>query len=99
MKEKTHVEEEAGAAEGRSWTEEIKVAGTDLLQLVKNLLQESNVRRVVIVSADGKRLLDLPVWMGIAGATLLPTYIAIGLIASMAANCSILVERSEPAAG
>ena len=99
MKEKIHVEDETGAGGGRRWTEEFKAAGEDLLRLVKNLLQESNVRRVVIVDADGRRLLDLPVWMGVAGVTLLPTYAAIGLVAGMMANVSIIVERAEPAAG
>ena len=45
----------------------------------------------------GKDLLDIPMWMGIGGVALIPTYAALGLIALFATNCSIIVERAEKA--
>ena len=83
--------------QSREWQEEFKVASSDVVDSVKRLLKESNVRRVIIRRGNGQTLIDIPVWAGIAGVALLPVFSSLAVIAAMVSECSILVERSEPA--
>jgi hypothetical protein len=50
----------------RTWTEEIKVAGDKLVERVKKLVAEGNVRRLIIRKPDGTRLLEIPLTAGVA---------------------------------
>ncbi|HEX5831939.1 MAG TPA: DUF4342 domain-containing protein [Gemmatimonadaceae bacterium] len=76
-------------------TEELQVEGNKLLATVKRIVREGNVRRVVIRNPQGRTLLDVPLTAGVVGAVLLPFWAAIGGIAAVAANYTIIVERSE----
>jgi hypothetical protein len=92
-----HVEEEEPVKvnEGRNWSEEFTVAGNELLNMVKKLVHETTVRRIVIKN-DARRIhFEIPLVLGVAGVALLPVYSAIALIAALVAECSILVERAE----
>lgn len=88
------LEREAGE---RSWQERIQVRGSDLVERVKELLREGNVRRIV-VKQDGRTLIEIPVTIGAIGALVLPTLAALGVIAALVSRCTIVVERrGEPA--
>ncbi len=87
LKEEIHTEDET------VWTEEVKVAGKDLWETLKGLFHEVNVRRIVIKNEDKRVLLEIPIVLGIAGIALLPWWSAVALIAALATDCSILVER------
>ncbi|MCI0579363.1 MAG: DUF4342 domain-containing protein [Chloroflexi bacterium] len=97
--ERIHVEDEsagsAGEGTGSAWTEEIKVAGEELVETVKKLLHEAGVRRIVIKNKNDRTLIEIPLVLGLAGIALLPVYSALGLIAALVTDCSILVERAE----
>ncbi|MCA9985351.1 MAG: DUF4342 domain-containing protein [Anaerolineales bacterium] len=99
MSEETiHINEEDlkhSERNSREWQEEFKVASSDVVESVKRLLKESNVRRVVIRRSNGQTLMNIPVWAGIAGVALLPVLSGLGVIAAMVTECSILVERAE----
>lgn len=73
--------------------EEFKVSGEDLLRKVKELINEGNVRRIIIKSKDGKSLAEFPLTIGIVGAVLAPILAAIGAIAALVTECTIVVER------
>ena len=45
----------------------ITLAGSDLLDYVKGLLAEGNIRRLIIRKPEGTRLLHVPLSAGIAG--------------------------------
>ena len=80
-------------------TEEIKVTGSKLMAKLKELIHEGNVRRIILRNPEGRQLLDMPLNAGIAGAALLPFWAAVGAVAVLATDYSILVERdAEPAA-
>ncbi|HLE57658.1 MAG TPA: DUF4342 domain-containing protein [Rhodothermia bacterium] len=74
-------------------TEEHKVSGKNLLDRVKEIVHEGNVRRITIKNAEGKSLLEIPLTMGVVGAVLLPFWAAIGAIAALASDYTIVVER------
>ena len=73
--------------------EEFKVNGEDLLRKVKELINEGNVRRIIIKSKDGKSLAEFPLTIGIVGAVLAPILAAVGAIAALVTECTIIVER------
>lgn len=74
-----------------------KVTGERMLQKVKELVHEGNVRRIVIQSEDDRTILEIPLTLGVVGAVLLPVWVAIGAIAALAANYTIEVEKVERA--
>jgi Domain of unknown function (DUF4342) len=83
----------------RSSTEELKVKGDALVGKVKELVHEGNVRRIIIKDADGKTVIEVPLTLGIFGAAVAPTVAAVGAVAAIAADYSIVVERQEDDGG
>jgi hypothetical protein len=73
--------------------EEFKVNGEELLAKVKQLINESNVRRIIIKSKEGKSLAEFPLTIGLVGAVLAPILAAVGAIAALVTECSIVIER------
>lgn len=94
--ETIHVEEETASEPGKKsgWTEEFVVAGEDLLGLVKKLVRETTVRRLVIKNEARHIHLEIPLVLGVAGIALLPVFTAVALIAALVIECTILVERT-----
>ena len=76
-------------------TEELHVSGEGLVAKVKELVHEGNIRRITIKNEEGKVLVELPLTLGVVGAVLVPTLAAIGAIAALVTNCTIIVERVE----
>ncbi|MEJ2736266.1 MAG: DUF4342 domain-containing protein [Anaerolineae bacterium] len=76
-------------------TEEYHVDGDDLLRKVKELVHEGNIRRIIIKDEEGKRLIEIPLTIGVVGIALLPVWAAIGAIAALVADCTIVVEKVE----
>lgn len=74
-------------------TEEFKVSGEDLLAKVKALIAEGNVRRITVKNKEGKTVVELPLTLGVVGAALAPVLAAIGAMAALITECSIVVER------
>lgn len=73
--------------------EEIKVSGAKLLEKLKALVKEGNVRRIVLRNPEGRVLLDLPLNAGIAASALLPFWAAVASVAVLATDYTVLVER------
>ena len=76
-------------------TEEFSVNGDDLLKKVKEIIAEGNVRRITVRDKSGKNLVELPLTVGVVGAVLAPILAAIGAIAALVTECTIVVERSD----
>jgi hypothetical protein len=76
-------------------TEEFKVSGANLKAKLKEVLRKGTVRRVVIKNAQGRTVLDIPLAAGIVGAALLPFWAAVGGIAALASDYTIMVEHTE----
>jgi hypothetical protein len=82
-------------AEEKVTTEEYQIDGDDLLHKVKELVHEGNIRRIIIKNEEGERLIEIPLTIGVVGIALLPVWAAIGAIAALVTNCTILVEKVE----
>ena len=85
-------------ADVKGFTEELKVEGKELVDTVKRIIHEGNVRRVVIRNADGRTVLDVPVNAGVLGAVVFPMIATLATIAVYAAKYTVLIERSGPPA-
>lgn len=83
--------------EGRTWWETIKVEGGELLERVKALIREGNVRRIIIRQGDHS-VAEFPLTVGVVGTVAAPMLAAVGAIAALLTNCSIAVQREESAA-
>jgi hypothetical protein len=70
-----------------------RVTGEKLLETVKRLVHEGNVRRIILKDEHERVILEIPLTVGIVGAVLLPAWLALGAIAALAANHTIEVER------
>ena len=78
---------------GENVKEKFEVAGEDLVEKVKSLLHEANVRRIIIKNQEGKTVFEVPCSIGVIGAVLVPILAALGAIAALAMRYTIIVER------
>ncbi len=76
-------------------TEEFRVNGEDLLGKIKNLLKEGNIRRVIIKDKDGKVVFEIPLTLGVVGVLIAPQLAAIGAIAALLTEATVVVEKTE----
>lgn len=83
----------------RGITERVTVAGSELVNYVKQLVAEGNVRRLIIRKPGGETLIEVPLTAGVAvgGAlTLLaPIIAALGAMAALIAKFEIDILRSD----
>ncbi|MGD2067902.1 MAG: DUF4342 domain-containing protein [Gemmatimonadota bacterium] len=89
--------DDGGSAGGErdARTEEHRVPGDQVLRKVKELIREGNIRRISIRNEEGRTLLEIPMSLGVVGAVLAPTFAAVGAVAALVTNCSIVVERAD----
>lgn len=76
-------------------TEEFHVNGEELIARIKQLLHEGNVRRIIIKDKDGKTVMEIPLTIGVVGVLLAPTLAAVGAIAALLTEATVLVEKAE----
>jgi len=83
------------------WTDEIQVAGSELVERIKKLVADGNVRRLIIRKPNGESLLEIPLTAGVAvGGTvtiLAPVLAAIGALAALLAEFKVEVVRTDGA--
>jgi hypothetical protein len=76
-------------------TEEFRVNGEELLAKIKELIHQGNIRRIIIKDRDGKVLLEFPLTFGVVGAVLAPTLAAVGAVAALIGEATVVVEKAE----
>ena len=74
-------------------TEEFHVNGEELLGKIKALIHKGNIRRIIIKDRDGKVMLEFPLTFGVVGAVLAPTLAAVGAVAALIGEATIVVEK------
>ena len=77
--------------------DEIVVAGSELVERIKSLAQEGNVRRLIIRKPSGEALLEIPLTAGVvAGGGLIllaPVLAALGALAALLAEVKVEIVR------
>lgn len=76
-------------------TEEFKLDGGQVLDKLKDLIHQGNIRRIVLKNEDGKTLIELPLTVGLVGVALLPVYAAVGALAAVVTRLTLVVEKTE----
>jgi len=76
--------------------ESFKVKGEELLDRVKQILHEGNVRRIV-VKQGGRTVVEFPLTLGVVGTVVAPVLAAVGALAAVLTECTIEVERDSGA--
>ena len=78
--------------------ESVKTEGASLIDKLKQLIHEGNVRRIV-VQHEGRTVAEFPLTAGVVGAVLAPVLAAIGATVALLKDCTIQVERAEASDG
>lgn len=73
--------------------ETFEIKGENLLKKVKELIKEGNVRKIIIKNKEGRTILEIPLTFGVVGVAIAPQLAAIGAIAALLTECSIVVEK------
>ncbi len=81
--------------EKNTTTKEFQVFGKDLVARLKEILHQGNVRHIMIINENGKVLIEVPMTLGAVAVVLLPVWAAIGAIAALVANCTIVVKTEK----
>jgi hypothetical protein len=82
-------------AAGKVRTEEFRVNGEELLGKVKQVVHEGNIRRIVIKNKEGGVVMEIPLTLGVVGALLAPTLAAVGAVAALLTEATLVVEKAE----
>jgi hypothetical protein len=81
-----------------SKTESFKVSGNQLVEKVKQLIHEGNIRKVRILH-EGKTVIELPLSIGAPATAVVilaaPILAALGAFAALVTECTIEVEKTE----
>ncbi len=79
----------------RTVWESVKAEGGAVLDKLKEIVREGNVRRVRV--RQGQRIIaEFPLTAGVVGAVFAPVLAAVGALVALANDCSIEVEREQP---
>lgn len=73
--------------------ETIRLQGSELLEKLKHVIREGNVRRVIIKQGD-RTVAEFPLTAGVVGVVLAPILAAIGALVAVLNDCTIEVERA-----
>ncbi len=87
------------ATNKRTWVEEVEVAGNQLVDRIKELVQENSTRRVIVRSEDNKEIFSVPLTTGLVVGGLitlaLPVLAALGTVAALVSKAKLEVIREE----
>ncbi|MBP1666133.1 MAG: hypothetical protein H6Q23_993 [Bacteroidetes bacterium] len=73
--------------------ESFKVSGDELLSKIKEIFKEGKARKVIIKNEKGETIKEFSLKMGAIGLVLAPQLAAIGAIAAMAKDWTIIIEK------
>ncbi len=80
--------------------EKFTVSGSQIVEKVKQLIHEGNIRRVRLIH-DGKVIFEIPLTVGApvaaAGIIWMPVLAAIGAFAALVTECTLEVEKVDEA--
>jgi hypothetical protein len=80
---------------GKTRFEEFRMNGGEILNKVKEIVHEGNVRRIILKDEHGKTFMEIPLTVGVVGAIVAPILAAVGAVAALASNLTIVIEKTE----
>jgi Domain of unknown function (DUF4342) len=98
MNEQPRGMEHATEEDENTFSEKIEIAASDLVDKTKELIEEGNVRRLIIRNQDDEVLLEVPLTAGVVvgGAVTIvaPVLAALGALAALLTHVKIEVVRT-----
>ena len=89
--------------EEHTWSEQIEIAGSELVERTKELIEEGNVRRLIIRNHDDEILLEVPLTAGVAVGGVLtvvaPVLAALEAMAALLARVKVEIVRTRSGGG
>ena len=86
-----------------TFTEKIEIAASDLVERTKELIEEGNVRRLIIRNQEDEVLLEVPLTAGVVvgGAVTIvaPVLAALGALAALLTHVKVEIVRAKPSEG
>ncbi len=73
--------------------EEITIKGRDVINQLKKLVNEGNVRRIIVRSKAGKTIAEFPLTVGVIGAVVAPVLAAVAAILAFTTDCVVVIEK------
>ena len=78
----------------QDFVEEVQVLGRDLVDKVKSLIHEGNVRRIIVRDEQGNTFIEIPVTVAAVGVVLAPVLAAVGAISALVAKFTVVIVRA-----
>jgi hypothetical protein len=75
--------------------ESFKVSGDEILSKVKEIIKEGNARKIIIKNEKDEIVMEFSLTIGAIGVVLAPIFAAVGTLAALASNCTIIVEKKD----
>lgn len=75
--------------------EEFKVSGDELVKKVKEIIKKGNARKIIIKNEKGEEVMTLPLTVGVVGTLVAAPLVAVGAIAALMTNCTIVVVKKQ----
>ena len=75
-----------------TWTEQFHVAGSEVVEKLKEIVRLGNVNRIKVKKGE-YLILDIPITAGAVGAVFIPYITAIGAAIAFVSKCTIEIER------
>jgi hypothetical protein len=85
------------STQDRTRTEEFKIEGGKVLDKIKELIHQGNIRRIILKNEEGRTLIEIPLTLGLVGAALLPVFAAVGALAALVTRMTLVVEKHDGA--
>ena len=99
MSEQPRDVDHATEEDEHTFTEQIEIAASDLVDRTKELIEEGNVRRLIIRNEEDEVLLEVPLTAGVVvgGAVTIvaPVLAALGALAALLTHVKIEVVRTK----
>src|SRR5215213_5580330 len=99
MSEEPREVERASVEGEHTWTEQIEIAGSELVDRTKELIEEGNVRRLIIRNPHDEKQLEVPLTAGVvvcgAFTVLAPVLGALGAMSALLPRVKVEIVPTE----
>jgi hypothetical protein len=79
----------------RSNRESFKVKGDEILDKIKEIIREGNARKIIIKNNKDETIIEFTLTIGAIGTVIAPIFAAVGVLAALATDCTIVVEKHD----
>ena len=80
----------------KTYYKEFKVASRSVVEKVKVLIHQGNIRRIIIKDERGRTFLEIPLTVAAVGTLAAPLLAAVGAAAALVSQFTFVVEKVEP---